>query len=134
MPFSLTRYALALMARWPASVLLFSVGCCLPTTTRRASASRCSRRATSSNAALAALSTRATIRLKLIELIWDASGGAGGGGGGGGACTVTLAVSEAVRFLSSETLQVTLTVPGAAPAVFKVAVLPVPLTVPAEAS
>src|SRR5512137_3221726 len=55
------------------------------------------------------------------------------GEGAGGVSIVTCAVPELVK--PRESVQVALTVmgPGAAPLVFKLAVLPVPLTVPAVA-
>ena len=56
-----------------------------------------------------------------------------GAGGGAGALTVTVVVCDAVCPLSSTTLQVTVIVPGAAPAVLNVAVDVLPVTDPAVA-
>ena len=106
-----------------------------PTNASLASELRCRLRATSSRQALASLSTRAGRRLsrsKFTEQRLDVVG-AGGGGGGGGAMTVTVVVAEAVWPLSSTTLHVTVIVPGAAPAVDSVAVVPLPVTEPADA-
>jgi len=61
------------------------------------------------------------------------AGGGGGGGGGGGAITLTLACAETLCPLSSDTPQVTLIGPGAAPAVDSVAVDVVLLIDPAVA-
>ena len=58
--------------------------------------------------------------------------GIGGGAGAcGGVATVTVVCCEAVWPLSSTTLQVTVMVPGATPAVVSVAVEVDPLTEPA---
>jgi len=54
------------------------------------------------------------------------------GGGGGGFSTVTCVVPWAVRPRTSVAVAFTVIGPGAAPVVFKVALLPVPLIVPAE--
>src|SRR5271170_3182664 len=133
MPFSVTRYALALTARSAASVLpFFSALSASPTTASFASEVRCRLRAISSRQALASLSTRAGRFLSRSKLI-EQRALVVGAGGGGGALTVTVVVQEADWPLSSTTLHVTVIVPGAAPAVLNVAVEPLPDTEPAEA-
>ncbi|HVT80587.1 MAG TPA: hypothetical protein VHM90_08015, partial [Phycisphaerae bacterium] len=52
------------------------------------------------------------------------------GGGGGGFSTVTWVDAEVLKPRESEQLAVTVTVPGEAPVVFRVAVLPLPETLP----
>src|SRR4051812_43558080 len=97
MPFSVTRYALALTARCAArsaialAFLPFGAGVAAafePTRTAVASAERWRLRATSSRQAFASLSTRAgrlVSRSKVIEQsVWVL-----GTGGGGGASTLT---------------------------------------------
>ena len=59
--------------------------------------------------------------------------GEGAAAAGGGAVMVTLVLAVAVWFLSSDTLQVIVTVPAGAPAELNVAVASVPVTVPAAA-
>ncbi len=84
-------------------------------------------RATSSMQAFASLSTRVgrlVSRSKLIEQRVEVFG-IGGGGGGGGAITDTLVRDEADWPLLSTTLQVTVMVPGEAPAVDSVTLVPV---------
>src|SRR5580698_4252284 len=133
MPFSVTRYSFVLTARSAASVLpFFSVLPALPTTASFASEARCRFREISSRQALPSLSTRVGRRLSRSKLT-EQRALVVGAGGGGGALTVTVVIEEAVWPLSSTTLQVTVMVPGAAPAVLNVAVVVLPETDPAEA-
>ena len=57
----------------------------------------------------------------------------GGGGGGGGFSTVTWVEAVEVRLRESVHVALTVMVPAGAPVVFRVAVLPVPETVPPDA-
>ena len=57
----------------------------------------------------------------------------GGGGGGGGFSTVTWVEAVAVKPRESVQVALTLMAPAGAPVVFRVAVLPLPETVPADA-
>src|SRR6516162_3471032 len=87
------------------------------------------RLATSSRMALAVLSTRHGLFSSgnWIELILLHVGG------GGGTSTFTVQVPLPVRLRASVAVAVTVIGPAAAPAVSRVAVLPVPLMLPAEA-
>src|SRR5258705_1000929 len=124
------RYALELTARSAARFLRLSVGSALPTITSLASGSRCKRRATSSRMALQVLSTRHGFTLlgnshslSLLDC----------GGGGGGFSTVTWVEAVEVRLRESVQVALTVIVPAGAPVVSRVAVLPVPETVPPDA-
>ena len=140
MPLSVVRYSLAFTARSAAyfciSAICFFVACfgitllLLPTMASFASEALCSFSATSSRQALASLSTRVGRRVSRSKFKLH-SADVVGAGGGGGAVIDTVVCPEAVWPLSSTTLHVTVIVPGAAPAVDKVAVAPLPLTEPA---
>src|ERR1700733_2352934 len=133
MPFSVTRESFALTARSAASSgPFFSALSASPTTASFASEALCSFSAISSRQALASLSTRLG-RFASRSKLTAQSALVSGAGGGGGAFTVTVVVDDAVWPLSSTTLQVTVIVPGAAPAVLSVAVEPLPDTEPEEA-
>ena len=115
-----------------------SLASSLPTRASFALDERCRASATSSRQAFASLSTRVgrlASRSKLTEHRLDAigAGGGGGGGGGGGAITLTLVVADIWCPLSSDTPQVTVIGPGAAPPVESVAEGVVPLMEPAVA-
>ncbi len=124
-----------MLAARAAAILLpaFSVEAALPTTASLASDERCRFSEISSRQAFASLSTRAGRFLSLSKVIEQRADCVGGGGGAVGASIVTVVGPLAVCHLSSATVQVMVTVPGAAPAEAKVAELPVPLTEPAEA-
>src|SRR5215470_10144340 len=121
------RYAFEFSARSAARFLRFSLGSALPTMTSFASASCCRRRATSSRIALQVLSTRhgffvfgKSHWLSLLAF----------GGGGGGFSTATCAEEFAVRPRESVHVALTVIWPGEAPVVLRVALLPLPDTVP----
>src|SRR5947209_11494960 len=96
--------------------------------TALASGSLFKRRATSSNAAFALLSTCAEFFLKSISFSLLASGAFAG------TSTLTFALPVAVRPRSSEQVALTETGPACIPAVSSVALLPLPETLPAEAT
>src|ERR1700712_5706627 len=102
----------------------------LPTRSSFADESRCRFRAMSSRHALASLSTRAGRFLSLSKVMEQSDFDEATGGGGGGATIATVVEAVALRPLSSITLQVMETVPGAAPAVDRVAVVPLPAIEP----
>ena len=108
------------------------LGVALPTTASFASEALLQVQGDSSRQALASLSTRVGRRLSRSKLT-EQRLLVVGAGGGGGALTVTVVVADAVWPLSSTTLQVTVMVPGAAPAVVSVAVEVLPLIEPAVA-
>src|SRR5579863_585694 len=123
------RYAFALTARSAARFLRSSAGSTLPTMTSLLSAFCCRFLATSSRIALQVLSTRHGFtgfgKSHWLSLV------ACGAGGGGGFSTVTCVVAGG-DFRPRESVQIALTVigPAEAPAVFRVAVLPLPLMAP----
>src|ERR1700722_15397567 len=105
--------------------------------TSRAADSRLRVRAMSSRQPLASLSTR-TGRLRSRSKETEQRlrvEGAGGTGGAGGVLIPTEVVPVACLPRSSTTLQVTVTVlPGVSPAVLRIAVVPLPPMVPADAA
>src|SRR5262249_50823075 len=96
--------------------------------TALASGSLFSRSATSSNAAFALLSTCAEFFLKSISFSFEASGALAG------CSTLTLALPVDVRLRSSVQVADTDTGPGCSPAVSSVPALPLPVTLPADAT
>src|ERR1700730_1867696 len=119
-PFSCVRYCATLRARWAAASGVSSAEC-LQTIIRLSGDSRWRVRAISSRQPLASLSTRTGRFLsrskEMLQRLRTC-----GGGGGGGAATVTDVLALACLPRSSTALQVTLMVPGDAPAVLSVAV------------
>src|SRR5258705_7991100 len=119
-PFASMRYCATLRSRCAATSGVSSAEC-LPTIINLAEDSRLRVRAISSRQPLASLSTRtgrflsrSKETLQRLRIC--------GGGGGGGAVTVTEVFAVACLPRSSITLQVTVMVPGDAPAVLRVAV------------
>src|ERR1700730_2820769 len=123
------RYALESTARSAARFLRFSAGSALPTMISWLAAFCCRFFATSSTTPLRECSAgHSCFSLgKSHWLSFDAWGG-----GGGGFSTVTCVEPCAVRPGASVAVAFTVMAPGAAPVVFTVAVLSLPLMVPAE--